>query len=430
MESSDASRPGGDRSPGSIRREVDADAALWRGLTQRRLSRRQLVRTTAAGAAAVGLGSLLSACGIAGTRNTGAPAGFDWGAWWAKQTKQGVLDWANWPLYIDTSHGRHPSLDRFTKRTGIEVSYKPVIQDNASFFAQISPVLQAKEGIGFDLVVITDGWELTQMIANRWLIPLDHSRIPNFHRHAGPIARHPVFDPRNRYTVTWQAGITGIGYDPRMTGREITSVKDLWDPAFKGKVGMMSDDTELGSAGMLALGIDPAKSRPSDWRRAAKLLTQQRDDGIVRQYYDQSYIKALEDGDTWISQAWSGDVFQANYSGFKHLRFVVPKEGGMLWHDNCMIPLHAKHPVDAMEWMNFYYQPHIEGLIEDWVNYICPVPGAKPVIANALDDRPVADSPLVFPTPSMRKRLRGYYDFKGIEDHQAWTSTFDPIIQS
>ena len=97
-----------------------------------------------------------------------------------------------------------------------------------------------------------------------------------------------------------------------MTGREITSVKDLWDPAFKGKVGMMADDTELGSVGMLALGIDPAKSTPADWKRAADLLRKQRDEGIVRQYYDQSYIKALEDGDTWISQAWSGDIFQAN----------------------------------------------------------------------------------------------------------------------
>ena len=72
---------------------------------------------------------------------------------------------------------------------------------------------------------------------------------------------------------------------------------------------MMSDDTELGSVGMLALGIDPKTSTPADWERAADLLQKQRDDGIVRQYYDQSYIKALEDGDTWISQAWSGDVF-------------------------------------------------------------------------------------------------------------------------
>ena len=81
-----------------------------------------------------------------------------------------------------------------------------MIQDNASFFAQISPVLQAKQGIGYDLIVITDGWELTQMIANRWLIPLDHSRMPNFHRYAGPIARDPVFDPR---TATRSPGRRG-----------------------------------------------------------------------------------------------------------------------------------------------------------------------------------------------------------------------------
>jgi spermidine/putrescine transport system substrate-binding protein len=430
MEADDAFNAGAPRGPGEPRQGFDLDPALLRGLTQSRLSRRQLVRAGATAAAVAGLGSVLSACGIAGTRDTGAPASFDWSSWWAKQQKHGVLDWANWPLYIDTSHGRHPSLERFTKRTGIHVNYRPVIQENASFFAQISPVLQARQGIGYDLIVISDGWELTQMIENRWLIPLDHSRIPNFHRYAGPIALRPTFDPRNRYTVTWQAGITGIGYDPRMTGREITSVKDLWDPAFKGKVGMMSDDTELGSVAMLALGIDPATSTPADWRRAAALLTKQRDDGLVRQYYDQSYLKALEDGDTWISQAWSGDIFIANYSGFKNLKFVVPKEGGMLWHDNCMIPLHAQNPVDALEWINFYYQPPIQAMIEDWVNYLCPVPAAKRLIANKLGDPSVADSQVVFPSASTTRRLRDYYDFKGIDDHDEWTSIFQPVYQS
>ena len=430
MEADDAFAAGAPRGPGEPRQGFDLDPALLRGLTQSRLSRRDFVRAGATAAAVAGLGSVLSACGIAGTRDTGAPASFDWSSWWSKQQKHGVLDWANWPLYIDTSHGRHPSLERFTKQTGIHVNYRPVIQENASFFAQISPVLQARQGIGYDLIVISDGWELTQMIANRWLIPLDHSRIPNFRRQAGPIAVHPSFDPRNRYTVTWQAGITGIGYDPRMTGREITSVKDLWDPAFKGKVGMMSDDTELGSVGMLALGIDPVSSTPADWKRAAALLTKQRDEGLVRQYYDQSYIKALEDGDTWISQAWSGDIFQANYSGFKHLKFVIPKEGGMLWHDNCMIPLHAQNPVDALEWVNFYYQPPIQAMIEDWVNYLCPVPAAKGLIANKLNDPSVADSQLVFPSPSTNRRLRDYYDFRGIDDHDEWTSIFQPVYQS
>jgi spermidine/putrescine transport system substrate-binding protein len=230
--------------------------------------------------------------------------------------------------------------------------------------------------------------------------------------------------------VTWQAGVTGIAYNRKQITRRIDSVRDLFDPAFAGKVGMMSDDTELGSVGMLALGIDPKTSTPADWRRAADLLQKQRDDGIVRQYYDQSYIKALQDGDTWISQAWSGDIYQSQNSGFPDLEFVVPEEGVMLWHDNCMIPYHAAHPVDAMEWINFYFQPKIQAMIEDWVWYLCPVPDAKKLIATKLDDPTVANSPLVFPTKSIESRFRDYYTFTGVDDHDEYTSIFDPIIQS
>jgi spermidine/putrescine transport system substrate-binding protein len=407
--------------------DPEIDAAFIRGLTQARLSRRRFIE----GAAGAGLAGLLAACGVGGTKGTGAGANVDWDSFWAKQKRQGTLDWANWPLYIDTSHGAHPSIDQFTKQTGIKVNYKPVIQDNASFFAQIRPVLQSKQSIGYDLIVISNGWELTQLIDNRWLIPLDRKRMPNFERYAGATVRDPSYDPGNRYTVTWQSGLTGIAYDPEKTGREISSVHDLFDPAFKGQVGMMSDDTELGAAGMLATGMDDQpQSTPDDWRAAAKLLQKQRDDGIVREYYDQSYIKALEDGDTWVSQAWSGDVFQANHSGFPNLKFVVPKEGAMIWHDSCMIPLHAAHPVDAMEWINFYYQPKIEAMIEDWVWYLCPVPDARGVIATNLDDPTVAKSPLVFPPKSMQSKFRDYYTFKNVHDHDEYTSIFDPIIQS
>jgi spermidine/putrescine transport system substrate-binding protein len=385
----------------------------------------------AAGLLAAGsLAGALSACGVAGTRGTGWDDGFDWKSWWKQQTRQGTFDFANWPLYIDRTKDGSPTLNDFGAKYDITVNYRPVIQDNASFFAQISPVLQAEQSIGYDLIVISDGWELTQMIENHWLIPLDHSRLPNFHRHASETVRDPVFDPGNEFTVAWQSGMTGIAYDPERIGREISSVKDLFDPAFAGKVGMMADDTELGSAGMLALGIEPSTSTPADWRRAAKLLGKQRDDGIVRQYYDQSYIKALQQGDTWISMAWSGDVFQAQVSGNSNLKFVVPDEGAMFWHDNCMIPLHAAHPVDAIEWVDYSYRPQVQALITDWVNYVSPVPAAKPIIANQLDDPTVADSPLVFPDAAIDKQLVAYYDFKGIDDHEEWASIFDPIIQS
>jgi len=403
---------------------------IVRGLTQPRISRRRFVRGAAALAAAGSIGGALSACGIAGTRDTGWKDGFDWAAWWSEQSRQGTFDFANWPLYIDRTKDGSPSLNAFSQKTGITVNYRPVIQDNASFFAQVSPVLQSGQSIGYDMVVLSDSWELTQMIKNHWAIPLDHSRLPNFKRYAAENVRSPSFDPDNTYTIAWQSGITGIAYDPAHTGRDIDSVQDLWDPAFNGKVGMMADDTELASVGMLALGIDPATSTPADWRRAADLLKQQRDEGLVRQYYDQSYIKALQQGDTWISQAWSGDVFQAQVSGNSNLKFVVPKEGGMFWHDNSLIPLHAAHPVDAIEWMNYYYLPQVQAPITDWVAYVSPVPDSQPIIAGKLGDPTTADSPLVFPTPDMESRFVSYYDFKGVEDHEEWTSIFDPIIQS
>ncbi len=372
----------------------------------------------------------LEACGVSGTSNTGWKDGFDWTAWWKDQKPEAVFDFANWPLYIDRTKNGSPTLNAFSKKNGVKVNYRPVIQDNASFFSKISPVLSADESIGYDLIVISDGWELTQMINNHWLIPLDHSRLPNFQKYAADDVKDPSYDPGNKYTVVWQSGITGIGYDPDKTGREINSVKDLYDKEFAGRVGMMSDDTELGSNAMLALGIDPATSTPADWKKAADLLTKQRDEGIVRQYYDQSYIEALKRGDTIISMAWSGDVFQAQVSGNSNLKFVVPKEGGMFWHDNCMIPYHAAHPVNAINWMDYSYRPEVQAKITDWVEYVSPVPDAKPIVAGQLDDPAVANSELVFPSKATTDKFVDYYTFKGVDDHDEYTSTFDPIIQS
>jgi spermidine/putrescine transport system substrate-binding protein len=410
---------------------TEYDPAAIRGLTERRMSRAQFMKSAGAAAAGLSLSGFLAACGVSGTREAGkkAHSGTDWAAYWKKQKQTGTLDFANWPLYIDTEHGKHPSLKQFTKQTGIEVNYTEPIQNNDSYYAKIAPQLKAGQSIGQDIIVITNGWYLTELISNGWLTPLDQSRLPNFHKYAGKNFKDPAYDKSNKYTVAWQSGLTGIAYDPRKTKREITSVQDLWDPAFKGHVGMMSDNTELGSLGMLATGVtDQTTSTPDDWKKAADKLRQQRDAGLVRQYYDQSYIKALENGDTWISQAWSGDIFQANASGYPHLKFVVPKEGAMHWIDNMMIPLHAAHPVDALAWMNFYYQPKIAAEVADWVNYITPVPAAKPILVK--EDPSVGKSPLVFPTPQMQSLARQYYTFKNFNEFNEWNNTFNPIIQS
>jgi spermidine/putrescine transport system substrate-binding protein len=166
------------------------------------------------------------------------------------------------------------------------------------------------------------------------------------------------------------------------------------------------------------------------------VLTQQKHSGLVRGYYQQSYIDELVAGNTWISMAWSGDIFQQNLSSGTDLRFVIPDEGGSLWTDNMMIPKYAQNPVDAMMLMDWYYRPQIAAQLTESINYISAVPSAQPIIAAAAAKatgsskallHEVATSELVWPSAADYKRLYNYPDVSGKAQAQ-FQSIFNPII--
>ncbi|MBX6390818.1 MAG: spermidine/putrescine ABC transporter substrate-binding protein [Frankia sp.] len=399
-----------------------ADPALLRGLTQRRIGRRDVFRLGGlAGAAA-----FLAACGVEGEGSTGDQGGVsDVEAFWSGKTQANQLNIANWPLYIDVAEdGSNPSLERFEEETGIKVTYREVINDNASFFAQIRPALAANQSIGHDLIVMTNGLELDRIISLGYLAPLDHSLLPTFAQYADSSVKDPTYDRNNRFTIAYQSGFTGVAYNRELTGRDLTSFEDLFDPTFAGHVGMFSDNQDLPNLALLGIGVDPATSTPDDWRRAAEKLIKQRDDGIVRDYYDQSYIDALANGDLWVSMAWSGDVYQQQISGVD-LQFIVPQEGGIIWTDNMCIPRTAEHPVDAITYMDFVYNPEIAAMLADYINYITPVQDA----AKPLVDPEIAESPLVFPTKTDLLNVHRYRVLT-TEEETEWNEIFQPVYQS
>lgn len=427
--------------------KMNIDPAFLRGLTQARMSRRDLLKAAGAGAGVMGLGAFLAACGAGGGTNTGSSSAPQSASLFSGKP-HGTLVFGNWPLYIDKTKNAqgqiiHPSLDLFTKDTGINVTYKETIQANESFFGKIQPQLEAGQAIGYDIIVITNGLILSKMMTLGYLIELPADMRPNFDKNAGPHVLNPAYDPGNKYTMAWQSGLTGIGWDPvqikqlRPSNPTITSVMDLFDPAFKGKVGMIGDNQDLPNTALIAVGVKPETSTPADWQKAADLLTKQRDDGIVRQYYEQNYIQALSNGDVALSMAWSGDIFQTNLSGDSQgLQFCTPTEGAIIWTDNMCMPKGAANPVDAITYMDFVYQPDIAAMIEEWVNYICPVPSAKAVVladaAKPGADKAyltnVANSPLVFPAVSEMAKFSTYRLLTDQEEVQ-WNNLFQPIYQ-
>ncbi|MEW9534428.1 spermidine/putrescine ABC transporter substrate-binding protein [Microbispora sp. NPDC049125] len=412
------------------------DPALLRGMTQRRLGRRDAFRL--AGLSATGLA--LAACGVQGkgvakpTSSAQAQSAVE--KYWSGKVKNGHVDFANWPLYMDP---KHPELKQFTQQTGISVTYKEVIQENAGWFAKIQPQLAAGQSIGYDLMVVTNGIQFTQLVQLGYLVPLDHSKLPNFAANAGERYKNESYDPGNLYSVPWTSGLTGIAYNPKYVDTPPTSMAALFDPKYKGKVGMMSDSQEIANFGMFALGIDPDKSGPADWEKAAAKLKEQRDSGIVRKYYDQSYVDPLSKGDIWLTMAWSGDIFQKNVSDGTDLKFVIPEEGATIWTDNMMIPTTAANPVDAIMLMDFFYDVDVAAHLAEYINYVTPVPAAKDVIAADAakasgDDKKlleaVASSPLVFPAEADYAKLRSYRNFKDTAEQKQFEGIFQSITTS
>ena len=97
----------------------------------------------------------------------------------------------------------------------------------------------------------------TDWMAARWIdlgyaTPIDKKNVPN-EKNLQDSLKHPPFDKNRDFTLPWQSGITGIGYNPKKTGRKLTSVNDLFDPKFKGRVSMFSEWRD--SAGLVLLGL-------------------------------------------------------------------------------------------------------------------------------------------------------------------------------
>jgi spermidine/putrescine transport system substrate-binding protein len=396
-----------------------------------RLSRRNALSLGGVSAAALAL----AACGVQGAAETQTTKQAETAAdkFWKAQKATGTVNFANWALYIDPGH---QTLKEFTKNTGIKVNYSEVIQDDDSYFAKINPVIRSGQSTGYDIMVITDGLQFTELVQLGEVVPLDQSKLTNFRKYAGKPYQNRSFDPGNVYSVPWASGSTGIAWNPKYIKDPITSVADLWNTKYAGHVGMMSDPQEIANFGLFKIGVDPETSTEADWKKAASALLQQKSAGIVRQYYDQSYINALAKGDTWITMAWSGDIFQQNLSAGTNLQFVVPKEGGTIWTDNMMIPKYAKNPVAAMELIDWFYRPDIAALLTEAIEYISPVPSVQSVIKKAAasatgDDKQslleVAGSPLVWLSSTDYARLKSYVPVTA-KNEATFNGIFQPVV--
>jgi spermidine/putrescine transport system substrate-binding protein len=320
------------------------DPALLARLAANPTSRRRFLGGGAAAAAALALGpSFLAACGSsekASSPSSSAPP--DDGT-----PASGNLRISNWPLYMAPGF-----VDAFQKASGLSVDYREDFNDNEQWFAKVKEPLSRKQDIGADLVVPTQFMAL-RLDGLHWLNEIRDSRVPN-KKNLRPDLLNGQVDPGRKYTAPYMTGMVGLAYNKTATGRDITKVEDLWDPAFKGRVSLLSDTQDGLGMIMQSQGNSPENPTKESVQKAVDVVREQKDKGQIRRFTGNDYADDLAAGNIAVAQAYSGDVVQLQADN-TNLHFVVPEAGGDWFIDTMVIPYTTQNQKGAEAWINYVY---------------------------------------------------------------------------
>ncbi|MFC0600804.1 ABC transporter substrate-binding protein [Streptomyces palmae] len=398
-------------------------AAIQRSITHGRMAmtRRSLLRAGSLGTLALGGLGTLAGCGIpAAARSESGPSDDH-----SDEEKQIVF--SNWTEYIDTTDdGKHrPTLEAFTRRTGITVKYTEDINDNVEFFGKVKPQLAAGKSIGRDLICVTD-WMAGRMIRLGWMQKLDASNLPHAYANLSAQFRSPDWDPGRAHAYPWTAIPTVIAYNKKATGgRRVDSISQLLeDPELKGRVGMLTEMRDTVGMTLLDMGKRTEDFTADDYETAVARLQKAVDRGQIRRFTGNDYINDLDKGDLAACVAWAGDLMQLQADN-PAIDFTIPEAGYIIATDELLVPSGARHKKNAERLIDYYYEPKAAAELAAWINYVCPVDGIRPELAKI--DKDLAANPLIIPDREMSSRAHAFRSLTS-EEETAFEDKFAKLI--
>ncbi|MBF9068224.1 ABC transporter substrate-binding protein [Streptacidiphilus fuscans] len=387
------------------------------------MSRRSLLRGATAGGLAVAGAGALSACGVQGhvvppgSKDNGQ-AGKDY------SDVEKTVVFANWPAYIDINpknSNDRPTLDAFTKQTGISVQYLEIINDNNDWYTHVDPSLIKGQDTGYDIMVVSD-YMVAKYRTYDYIQELNLANIPN-HGKLLPNVLHDPTDPGRMHSIPWAYGYTTLAYNSNLVKQPITSIAEVFTrPDLKGKVSLFSEMEDTVALAMLAQGLDPEHFTDAQFNQALDYIRRAKNAGQVRAFAGNDYLSDFQQGNTAVTMAYSGDVAQL---GKPNLVTVdLPKEGMLAWSDNCVIPNFARHKTNAEKLLNYYLEPSVAAQLDDYIDYIPVVDGAVAALQQL--DPTAAGVPLIVPTPQMVSKARGFMSLS-VAQLNDYTSRFQQV---
>jgi spermidine/putrescine-binding protein len=294
----------------------------------------------------------------------------------------------NWSEYID------PEIYAdFEEEFGIKV-----IEDTFASNEDLLAKLQAG-ATGYDIIVPSD-YMVAIMIELDLLAELNYDNIPNF-SNVDDLFKDPPYDPGNKYSVPYQWGTTGIGYNAELFEEAPDSWAYLFDPEmaapYAGRISMLNDSREVLGAALKYLGYSVNSTNEAELEEAKQLLIQQKE--WVSTYDSDGFEDLLAAGEVDLGHGWSGDYFAAAEEA-EQVWYVIPKEGGVIWTDNLAIPKTAPSQYTAEAFINYLLRPEVGARITNYTWYGSPNKASEEFI-----DAEILEEPAIYPPPETMEKL-------------------------
>jgi spermidine/putrescine transport system substrate-binding protein len=314
----------------------------------------------------------------------------------------------NWSTYI-----AEDTVPNFEEACGVDVSYD-IFDSGETMLARIR-----QGNPGFDIIVPSND-TVAIMIREELLVALDFDLIPNV-ANVTPGLLNPSYDPDNSYSVPYQWGTVGVGYNTEIFPDGITSWEQVWE--HEGPVAWLDDRRATFGVALIILGYDANTEDADEIAEAGAYLLENGGNVVVI---------AADDGQEWLARGdvditieYSGDIFAiADECECDTYAYSIPEEGTNLWTDNLAIPIDAPNAELAMVFINYVLDAQVGADISNYTAYASPNQAA---IDGELIDSELLEDPGIYPSEETLANLFIIKDTTA-ETEQLYNDAWDELL--
>lgn len=271
-------------------------------------------------------------------------------------------------------------IQGFEEKTGIKVVYSKFDTDEAML-----QKLSTAEGGDYDLI-FADDYIIESAIKEGLVQELDSSKLQNYgnidSRYQGQF-----YDPEDKYTVPFGAGIPLIVYDPELVDFEIKGYEDLWNESLTDSVALIANGRVVTGVTLLSMGESMNTEDPAVIEAAGEKL--QKLAPNVRMIQDDNTQNALLNGEASVAFLYTSQVYAALQEN-PDLKVVVPEEGLGFGVIAGFIPSKAPNSEAAYQFLDYILEAENSAACTQYVGYYSTNTKGAELIPQEVSDLLVA----------------------------------------